>query len=547
MDNHNSVREINILIVEDSPSQALQLRRTLESHAYRVTIVNTGKDALRLLQTTKPSIIISDIIMPGMDGYELCKNIKKSEQHKEIPVILLTQLSDPKDIIKGLECGADHFITKPYDKDYILSHIQYIVTNRELRKHSFANLGLEIFFAGQKYLINSNRIQIVDLLFSTYEIVLQKKRELETANQKLKETNSKLKRTDQVKNDFLSIVSHELRTPIAIMREGISLCMDKRVGQLNPVQKKLLTDTENNLKRLTHLVNDLLDVSKIEEGKLKLRRRSMEICRTVEKLYEEYKPQTDKKDIRLIKRLPKKPVMIYADEDKIIQIFNNLLNNALHFTMSDDTITIGVKDRNNHIECYVSDTGVGIDEKHIPKLFQKFEQIDRVDGPGYKGTGLGLAICKGLAEKHKGKIWAESELGKGATFRFTIPKISFPKIMIVDDEENVIEVIEGLLANENYQFLSANDGENAVKKIIEELPSLIILDIRLKESSGYEVIGRLKQDQRTVNIPILVMSAYSVNKQVLNQLNKHSVIPTITKPFEPDELKNKVRGLILEQ
>jgi len=547
LDNHNSVREINILIVEDSPSQALQLRRTLESHAYRVTIVNTGKDALRLLQTTKPSIIISDIIMPGMDGYELCKNIKKSEQHKEIPVILLTQLSDPKDIIKGLECGADHFITKPYDKDYILSHIQYIVTNRELRKHSFANLGLEIFFAGQKYLINSNRIQIVDLLFSTYEIVLQKKRELETANQKLKETNSKLKRTDQVKNDFLSIVSHELRTPIAIMREGISLCMDKRVGQLNPVQKKLLTDTENNLKRLTHLVNDLLDVSKIEEGKLKLRRRSMEICRTVEKLYEEYKPQTDKKDIRLIKRLPKKPVMIYADEDKIIQIFNNLLNNALHFTMSDDTITIGVKDRNNHIECYVSDTGVGIDEKHIPKLFQKFEQIDRVDGPGYKGTGLGLAICKGLAEKHKGKIWAESELGKGATFRFTIPKISFPKIMIVDDEENVIEVIEGLLANENYQFLSANDGENAVKKIIEELPSLIILDIRLKESSGYEVIGRLKQDQRTVNIPILVMSAYSVNKQVLNQLNKHSVIPTITKPFEPDELKNKVRGLILEQ
>jgi two-component system sensor histidine kinase/response regulator len=546
LDNHNSVREINILIVEDSPSQALQLRQTLESHAYRVTIVNTGKDALRLLQTTKPSIIISDIIMPGMDGYELCKNIKKSEQHKEIPVILLTQLSDPKDIIKGLECGADHFITKPYDKDYILSHIQYIVTNRELRKHSFANLGLEIFFAGQKYLINSNRIQIVDLLFSTYEIVLQKKRELETANQKLKETNSKLKRTDQVKNDFLSIVSHELRTPIAIMREGISLCMDKRVGQLNPVQKKLLTDTENNLKRLTHLVNDLLDVSKIEEGKLKLRRRSMEICRTVEKLYEEYKPQTDKKDIRLIKRLPQKPVMIYADEDKIIQIFNNLLNNALHFTMSDDTITIGVKDRNNHIECYVSDTGVGIDEKHIPKLFQKFEQIDRVDGPGYKGTGLGLAICKGLAEKHKGKIWAESELGKGATFRFTIPKISFPKIMIVDDEENVIEVIEGLLANENYQFLSANDGENAVKKIIEELPSLVILDIRLKESSGYEVIGRLKQDQRTVNIPILVMSAYSVNKQVLNQLNKHSVIPTITKPFEPDELKNKVRELIWE-
>ena len=546
MDDQNPVHQTDILIVEDSPSQALQLRHTLEFHNYHVTTVHSGEEALQRLQQSKPSIIISDIIMPGIDGYELCKNIKKSKQYREIPVILLTQLSDPSDIVKGLECGADHFITKPYDKDFILSQVQYIVTNRELRKHALANLGLEIFFAGQKYMINSDRIQIIDLLFSTYEIVLQKKRELETMNQKLKETNIKLKHIDQVKNDFLSTVSHELRTPIAIMKEGISLCMDERVGRLNPVQKKLLTDTEDNLMRLTHLVNDLLDVSKIEEGKIKLRRKSMEICQTIQKLYEEYKPQADKKDIHLVKRLPKKPVMIYADEEKIIQIFNNLLSNAFHFTVNDDTITIGVKDKSKHIECYVSDTGVGIDEKDIPKLFQKFEQIDRVDGPGYKGTGLGLTICKGLTEKHNGKIWVESELGKGTTFRFTIPKISIPKIMIVDDEDNVIEVIEGLLAEENYCFLSANDGENAIKKIMEELPSLIILDIRLKKNSGYEVIGRLKQDQRTVNIPILVMSAYSVNKHYLDQLNKHSVIPTITKPFEPDELKNKVRELILE-
>ncbi len=546
MDDQNWVHQTNILIVEDSPSQALQLRHTLESHNYHVTTVTSGEEALQLLQQSKPSIVISDIIMPGMDGYELCKNIKKSRQFREIPVILLTQLSDPSDIVKGLECGADHFITKPYDKDFILSHIQYIVTNRELRKHSLANLGLEIFFAGQKYMINSDRIQILDLLFSTYEIVLQKKRELETINQKLNEMNIKLKHTDQVKNDFLSTVSHELRTPIAIMREGISLCMDERVGQLNPAQKKLLTDTEDNLRRLTHLVNDLLDVSKIEEGKIKLRRKPMEINQTVQKLYEEYKPQADRKKINLVKRLPPKPVMVYADEEKIIQIFNNLLSNAFHFTISDDTITIGIKNRSKHIECYVSDTGVGIDKKHIPKLFHKFEQIDRVDGPGYKGTGLGLTICKGLVEKHKGKIWVESELGKGTTFRFTIPRISIPKIMIVDDEDNVVEVIEGLLAEENYCFLSANDGENAIKKIIKELPSLVILDIRLKESSGYEVIGRLKHDQRTVNIPILVMSAYSVNKHYLDQLNKHSVIPTITKPFEPNELKSKVRELILE-
>jgi signal transduction histidine kinase len=409
-----------------------------------------------------------------------------------------------------------------------------------------ADLGLEIFFAGQKHLITSNRIQIIDLLFSTYEIVLQKKKELETTNRKLKESNEKLKQIDKIKNDFLSTVSHELRTPIAIMREGISLCMDERVGTLNPVQAKLLSDTENNLRRLTYLVNDLLDVAKIEEDKVKLRKKSLEISDIVDKIVDEYKPQADKRNIQLKKVLPKKPVTIYADEYKIFQIFNNLLNNAFRFTVADDTITVGFNDKETYIECFVSDTGVGIEKKHIPNIFKKFEQIDRVDGPGYKGTGLGLTICKGLVEKHNGRIWAESTLGKGSTFRFTIPKTRSHKVMIVDDENNIIEVIEGLLSDENYQFLSANDGKTAIEKIIEELPSLIILDIRLKECSGYEVIGKLKQDQRTHNIPILVMSAYSVDSQYLGQLNKHAVIPTIAKPFEPGELKNKVRELIAE-
>lgn len=542
----NSINPINILVVEDSYTQALQLKRTLQSQHYQVITVTNGADALQHLKHHHPSIIISDIVMPNMDGYCLCKKIKQSSKHKDIPVILLTQLSDPKDIIKGLECGADHFIIKPYKEVYILSQIQHIIMNRELRKKSLSDMSLEIIFGNQKHLITSNRIQILDLLLSTYEIVIQKKEELEITNQKLKETNAKLKHTDQVKNDFLSIVSHELRTPISIMREGISLCMDERIGKLNSTQKKLLNQTENNLKRLTCLVNDLLDVSKIEEGKLKLRRKSMDICHTVIKIFEEYKHQTERKKIKLIKDLPSKSIKMYADEDKLIQVFNNLLNNALHFTVADDKITIGIKDKGNDVECYVSDTGVGIDPEHLPKLFRKFEQIDRADGPGYKGTGLGLTICKGLVEKHRGKIWVESMLGKGTTFKFTLPKVEFPKIMIVDDEENIIEVIKGLLSEENYQFYSANDKDTAIKKIIEELPSLILLDIRLKESSGYEVIGRLKQDQRTNNIPILVMSAYAVDKHYLNELNEHAAIPTIAKPFEPDEIRSKVKELLME-
>ena len=176
---------VEILIVEDSHTQAAQLKHVLETNHYIVTLAYDGEEAFELLGKRRPTIVISDVVMPGMDGYELCRKVKQNELYKSIPVILLTSLSSPHDIIKGLECGADHFITKPYNKDYLLSHIQYIFVNRELRKTAMADLGIEIFFAGQKHFLTSDRIQILDLLFSTYEAVMQKNRELEQTNQKL--------------------------------------------------------------------------------------------------------------------------------------------------------------------------------------------------------------------------------------------------------------------------------------------------------------------------------------------------------------------------
>ena len=176
---------VEILIVEDSHTQAAQLKHVLETNRYVVTLAYDGEEAFKSLAKRRPTIVISDVVMPGMDGYELCRKIKQNDIFNSIPVILLTSLSSPHDIIKGLECGADHFITKPYNKDYLLSHIQYIFVNRELRKQSVADLGIEIFFAGQKHFLTSDRIQILDLLFSTYEAVMQKNRELEQTNQKL--------------------------------------------------------------------------------------------------------------------------------------------------------------------------------------------------------------------------------------------------------------------------------------------------------------------------------------------------------------------------
>ncbi|MFO7892062.1 MAG: response regulator [bacterium] len=181
-------KNITIMIVEDSHTQAVYLKKILIEKNYTVTVTHNGEEALAELRKKMPKIVVSDVLMPEMNGYELCKKIKSDENLKKIPVILLTTLSDPEDIIKGLKVGADHFITKPFKPDFLISHIQYILINHDLRKKGVADLGMEIYFGGQKYFLTSNRIQILDLLFSTYEAVIHKNKELEQLNRKLEES-----------------------------------------------------------------------------------------------------------------------------------------------------------------------------------------------------------------------------------------------------------------------------------------------------------------------------------------------------------------------
>lgn len=193
-----------VLIVEDSATQALQLQSLLEENGFEVTVAHNGADALTFMDSLIPDLIISDIVMPEMDGYELCRKIKAEDKLRGVPVLLLTQLAEPEDIIKGLESGADNFVTKPYDPQLLLSRIQYILVNYSIRARPYAEMGIEVFFAGKRHFINSDRIQILDLLFATYETSLRQKRELERVNQELKEALD----TIETLRGILPICSH---------------------------------------------------------------------------------------------------------------------------------------------------------------------------------------------------------------------------------------------------------------------------------------------------------------------------------------------------
>jgi two-component system cell cycle sensor histidine kinase/response regulator CckA len=197
----------NILIAEDSPTQAEQLRHTLERCGYSVSVAMNGRDALALARERKPTMLITDIEMPEMDGYLLCTTIKSDDSLKDIPVILLTHLSDPEDVIKGLECGADNFIMKPYNEENLITRIRHILLNVQLRSSEKVRMGVEIFFRGRKYYITSERQQILDLLLSTYETAVLKNQELVDAQEELVVMNERL---EEMVNERTSALTAEI-------------------------------------------------------------------------------------------------------------------------------------------------------------------------------------------------------------------------------------------------------------------------------------------------------------------------------------------------
>ena len=199
------------------------------------------------------------------------------------------------------------------------------------------------------------------------------------------------------------------------------MVLDEIPGKISGKQKKVLATSKSNIDRLARIIDSLLNISKIESGKLELNKEEVDVIKLIERVADSFVAQAKEKGLELKLNFAKDSINANVDADKIIQVFTNLLGNALKFT-DQGQIEISVMQKESEIECAVSDTGIGIAKDNLPKLFTKFQQFSRVPGAGEKGTGLGLSIAKGIIELHQGKIWAQSEPGKGTKFTFTLPK-----------------------------------------------------------------------------------------------------------------------------
>jgi two-component system, sensor histidine kinase and response regulator len=456
---------VEILVVEDSPTQAEQLKYVLEKRGFHVSSAADGREALDLLKTRTPKIVVSDVMMPGIDGYELCRRIREDLRNRELPVILVTSLSDPKDVIKGLECGANNFIVKPYDEKYLVSRIHYLLANIDLRKDVKAEMGINVFFSGENYFITAERLQILDLLLSTYENAYLQNRELIKVQQEMKELNERLEenvkelelrrqeaeeakieamQANRAKSDFLANMSHELRTPLNSIIGFSEVLEDALAGKLTEKQKEYVHDIYESGEHLLSLINDILDLAKVESGKLELDVRRFFVREVLQSSMSMLREKGLRHNICLDLRLdPGAEIEISADERKFKQIMFNLLSNAIKFTPDGGNVTVAARrvkseelaerstkeaaahlaphTSQDFIEISVTDTGIGIEREDMLKLFREFSQLETAFTKKYEGTGLGLALCKKLVELHDGTIWVESEFGKGSKFTFALP------------------------------------------------------------------------------------------------------------------------------
>ena len=419
---------VEILIAEDSPTQAQQLQHILEQQGYNVVITANGRLALEAAQRRKPTLIISDVIMPEMDGYELCRRVKSDSSLSDIPIILVTTLSDPEDVIRGLECRADNFILKPYDERLLLSRVQFVLVNCEVRKAEHTGMGVEIFFNGHKHFITADRLQILNLLLSTYEAAIQRNKELSLARDDSKNLNVSLEAANKELEAFSYSVSHDLRAPLRHVMGFLELLQNDAGPSLSEDNLRHLTTISRATKRMGNLIDDLLAFSRL--GQSELRKAEINLDQLVQEALSDL--QADTKERNIVWEIHPLP-LVQADRALLRLVLVNLISNALKFTglrpgeayapegtRAEAKIEIGCTPNGaDETVIFIRDNGVGFDPQYAGRLFGVFQRLHRSEE--FEGTGIGLANVQRIILRHGGRTWGNGAVEGGAMFSFSLP------------------------------------------------------------------------------------------------------------------------------
>jgi signal transduction histidine kinase len=561
---------LHVLIAEDSATQAKQLQHILEQHAYRVTATSNGRLALEAALRNKPALIISDVVMPEMSGYELCARVKADARLSQIPVILVTTLSDPHDVIRGLECRADNFILKPYDADQLLHRIQFVLVNNQMRRSDQAGMGLEIVFSGQRHFITADRLQILNLLLSTYEAAMQRNQELSSTRDTLRQTNLQLQQLTHELEDRVRERTKELEHSTEALRQAQhALIQQERLSALGQMASGIAHDINNAISPISLYTESLLEretnlSAPARDQLVTIQRAIDDVAQTVARMREFYRPsephlqhvnvelnplvqqvidltrarwsdQPQRRGIMIELKLELAPALpdIRGTDSEIRDALTNLIFNAVDASPEGGVIQVRTSRRSvapaedgtsaQHVCLEVTDTGVGMDEETRRRCLEPFFTTK-----GERGTGLGLAMVYGMAQRHGAQLEIDSRPGAGTSMRVIfpvnstefgstarMPVLKLPsrslRILLIDDDLVLVEALRNMLLADGHQVVVAHGGQAGIDAFhlarqTREPFEIVITDLGMPYVDGRQVIDSVRAT--APRTPIILLTGW---------------------------------------
>src|SRR5256714_3901216 len=525
-----------LLVVDDEENIVLTISEVLRLEGYEVDMALSGQEAVRLLDEGRDyDLVLTDLHMEEGDGLSLLEEVRR--RSPLTITIVLTGFAALETAIAALRHGAYDYLTKPCIIDELkytvsrgLEHRRLMLAEREARA------GLE-------------------------ELNRELEHRVEERTAELLRVNRELVEANRAKDIFLATLSHELRTPLTPVLGWVNLLRTTGGPGADPVLLAQGLDAiERNARLQARLIDDLLDISRIVSGKLRIEWEPVNLCAVVESSVETVRAEAAARDIELAVETPDCPLIVQGAPVRLQQVVWNLLSNAVKFTPRAGRVAVRAWRKRGEARVEVSDTGIGIATEFLPHVFDRFRQADGSTTRQFGGLGLGLAIVRALVELHGGRGRAESEgLGHGSRFTIGVPYAvaasgreeeaseeeasgaSLP-VLVVDDSSETVELLQMLFSRKGYDVIGAVSAAEAVRRVREKRPGLIISDINMPETDGYALLAELRRMPGLEGVPAIALTGHAMDEDRARALAAGFAVH-IAKPVDPEELLRIVRRL----